>query len=139
MVLGIIFLFVAVVWLISRIRENLEIGLFDWFYSVIFALNGLFHFIEGYGFSVEKLFGKAFILINNQTIDIKLGAMEKEYKFDWQEIKSIECKFDNFIIQTLDNSSIYFPISKLDYSTIREMKKIISKISETKNIKYIIP
>jgi hypothetical protein len=104
----------------------------------MFNLIGLPHIFAGLGISIESFFGKAFVHIDNEMIDIKLGAFEKEYKIDWQKIKSIECKSGDFTIHKLDNSSIFFPISKLDYSSILDIRNTLLKLAESKNIRYNI-
>ena len=53
-ILGIIFLVLAIGWLTNKVIDNQSISLFDWGYSGIFALNGLIHVIEGLGFSITK-------------------------------------------------------------------------------------
>lgn len=135
LILGIAFIVISILWIFARLAENELIRLFDWFYSGIFTLTGLTHIFAGLGVSIESFFGKAFVHIDNEIIDIKLGVFEKEYKIDWQEIKSIECKLGNFTVQKLDNSSVFFPISKLDYSNVTGVKDIMSKLAESKNIK----
>ncbi len=44
-------------------------------------------YFAGLVVSIERFFGKAFVHIDNEMIDIKLGVFEKEYKIDWHEIK----------------------------------------------------
>ena len=105
---GIFFCAISILWIITRLADNELIRLFDWFYSGSFILIGLTHVFAGRGISIERFFGKAFVHIDVEMLDIKLGIFEKEYKIDWQEIKSIECKFGNFTVQKLDNSSIFF-------------------------------
>jgi len=135
LILGILFCVISILWIFARLADNELIRLFDWFYSGTFVLIGLTHIIAGRGISIERFFGKAFVHIDNVMIDIKLGVFEKEYKIDWQEIKSIDCKLGNFTVQKLDNSSVFFPISKLDYSNVIGIKDIMSKLAESKNIK----
>ena len=135
LILGILFCVISILWIIARLADNELIRLFDWFYSGFFTLMGLTHILAGLGISIERFFGKAFVHIDNEMIDIKLGVFEKEYKIDWQEIKSIECKFGNFTVQKLDNSSVFFPISKLDYSNVIGIRDIMFKLAESKNIK----
>lgn len=136
LLLGIAFCLISILWMVARSAENEEIKLFDWFYSGIFTLIGLSHIFEGLGISIERFFGKAFVHIDNERIDIKLGVFEKEYNFGWNEIKSIECKSADFTIQKLDNSTVFFPISKLDYSSINGIKEILSKLADSKDIRY---
>jgi hypothetical protein len=133
-IFGILFCAISILWIIARLADNESIRLFDWFYSGIFVLLGLTHIFAGRGISIESFFGKAFVHIDKEMIDIKLGVFEKEYKIDWREIKSIDCKSGDFTIQKLDNSSIFFPVSKLGYSNVISIKDIISKLAESKDI-----
>lgn len=110
LLLGIAFCLISILWMIARLAENEEIRLFDWFYSGIFTLIGLSHLFEGLGISIERFFGKAFVHIDTERINIKLGVFEKEYTIGWHEIKSIVYKSADFTIQKLDNSAVFFPI-----------------------------
>jgi hypothetical protein len=134
MVFGLTFLIIAFFWIFTRINNNETIKLFDWFYTAIFGLNGLVHIIAGLGYSIESIFGKAFIKIDNDNINIKLGIFEKEKKVNWKDILSIDYKPNNFKILKRDNSIQLFSISKLDYSCISEIKEIISRLAEDKKI-----
>ena len=136
--LGIFFCVISVLWIIARLMDNELIRLFDWFYSGVFTLTGLTHIFAGLGIPIEGFLGKAFVHIDNKMIDIKLGVFEKEYKIDWSEIRLIEYKLSDYTIHKLDNSSIFFPISKLDYSIRMSMKDIISKLAASKNTRYNI-
>lgn len=136
LLLGIAFCLISILWMVARSAENEEIRLFDWFYSGIFTLIGLSHLFEGLGISIERFFGKAFVHIDTERIDIKLGVFEKEYNIGWHEIKSIECKSADFTIQKLDNSTVFFPISKLDYSSITGIREILVKLADSKDIRY---
>jgi len=135
LILGIFFCAISILWIIARLADNELVRLFDWFYSGIFTLIGLTHIFGGLGISIERFFGKAYVHIDNEMIAIKLGVFEKEYKIEWEEIKSIECKSVDFTIQKLDKSSIFFPISKLDYFNVIGIKDIVSKLAESKDIR----
>lgn len=139
LLLGIAFCLISILWMIARSADNEEIRLFDWFYSGIFTLIGLSHVFEGLGISIERFFGKAFVQIDNEKINIKLGVFEKEYNIAWHEIKSIECKSADITIQKLDNTTVFFSISKLDYSSITGIKEILSKLADSKDIRYFNP
>lgn len=41
--------------------------------------------MNGFGYSVEKFTGNAFIKIDNQVIKIKAGAFDKEQIIDWSD------------------------------------------------------
>jgi len=135
LVLGIFCCMISILWITARLVDNELIRLFDWFYAGFFTFIGLTHIFTGLGISIERFFGKAFVHINPEMIHIKPGVFEKEYKIDWQEIKSIEYKSVDFTIQKLDNSFLFLPISKLDYSYVTGIRDIIFKLAESKNIK----
>ena len=138
LILGISMCVISLFWIIARLEENEGIRPFDWVYSGFFTLSGVTHILTGLGISIESFFGKAFVHIDNETIDIKLGVFEKEFKIDWQDIKSIDYKSGDYTFQKLDNSSIFFPISKLDYSSILDIRNTLLKFAESKNIRYNI-
>jgi hypothetical protein len=132
LILGILFCVVS----FARVLDNESISLFDWFCSLVFLTIGVIHIFSGLGISVERFFGKAFVHIDQQMIDIKLGVFEKEFKIDWREILSIECKTCGFTIQKRDNTFLFFPFSKLDYSSVVAIKDILSKLAGSKAISY---
>lgn len=138
LILGIAFCVISILWIVARLAENDLIRPFDWFYSGIFALNGVTHIFTGLGTSVERFLGNAFVHIDSEMIEIKLGVFAKEQKIDWQEIKLIEYQPANFTIQKLDNSYTTISISKLDYSSIIGIKDILSKLADSKDIRYNI-
>lgn len=138
LILGIIFCVSSILWIIARLADNELIGLFDWFYVGFFTLMGLTYILAGLGISIERYFGKAFVHIDNEMIYIKLGVFEKECKIDWQDVKSIEYKLGDFTVQQLDNSSVFFPISKLNYSNVIGIRNTMSKLAESKDIRFNI-
>ena len=134
-VLGILFFVIAISWIPIRLIEKNTISSFDWFYTIIFILNGLSQIMVGLGYSVERLIGKAFIKIDNQVIKIKTGAFDKEQSIDWNDINSIDYKPSNFIIIKNDKSSFKLTMTKLEYSVIQEIKNVINEIVNNKTIK----
>ncbi len=133
-ILGILFFVISILWITDRIIDNLTIRPFDWLYTGIFALNGVVHTIEGFGFSIARLFGKAFIMIDNERISIKRGITEKEQKIYWKSIKTIDYKLNKFRVQNMDNTSMTLDLSKFDYSLKNEIRGIIDCIAKDKNI-----
>ena len=134
LILGIAFIVISVLWITVRDADNELIRSFDWFYSGFFTLTGVAHILLGLGISIQKFFGKAFIRIDNDLIDVKLGLFEKEQKIFWHDIQSIEYKSFNFKIQKQNNTSI-ISISNLDYPSISEIKNIMTKLADKKEIK----
>lgn len=137
-IFGFAFIVFSCIWISLRLMDNLPIRFFDWLYSGAFSLNGVIHIMAGLGYSIEGVFGKSFIKIDSDFINVKLGAFAKESKISWQDITSIDYKPTLFRIHKLDNTTQVVEIDKLDYSDIQEVKNIISKIAEDKKLAYTI-
>ena len=58
-ILGIGFFILSVIWVANKISENQIISAYDWLITGVFALNGVVHFIEGLGFSVDSIFRRS--------------------------------------------------------------------------------
>jgi len=110
-VIGIFFFLIA----IFRIIVEKNLKPFDWFYSGIFALAGIVHFVEGLGFPFERLFGKAYVLINTEFISLKASVFDKKQFVNWNEIQSINCRINNLIINKTDNTILNINLSKFEY------------------------
>lgn len=136
-VIGILFIVFAGAWLVIRIAEDEKIRAFDWGYSIVFMLNGIFHIITGLGYNINSLFGNAFVLINRELISIKPQFNKKEETIYWSDIKFIDFKYHQLIIKKNDNTNLKVELEDLTYDTKRDIKTILSKLSEDKSIKYI--
>jgi len=135
LILGITFFVTSVAWITIKLTENELIKPFDWFFSVIFALNGLAYVLTGFGISIENFFGKAFVHIDNDSISIKLNVFKKEQKLYWQDIQSIDYKPYKFTFQMTNRTNV-FSFTKFGDSCITEIKHMILKNADSKKIKY---
>jgi len=133
-ILGIGFFIGAAGWVLSRHIDNQIIKLFDWIFFGTMAINGIFHVVEGFGFSFSKLFGKAFILIDKEEIRIKNGVFDLEQSVLWQDIKSIKYKPNIFQIHKVDGTFVALRLQDLDYSLIRQIKEVIRSIAHEKGV-----
>jgi predicted permease len=133
-ILGILFFVFSIGWIVDRIINNQIIRPFDWFYFGIFALNGIVNSIEGFGFSLAKLFGKAFILIDMERIAIKTGVFDKEQNVFWNDMESIESKLNRFQVLKTDGTAHTIDFSKLDYALVQSIKATISGIANEKGL-----
>jgi len=132
--IGMLSFVISIIWITIRIMDDLIIRPFDWLYSGLFALNGIVHVFEGFGFSVEKIFGKAFVFIDSERISIKSGVLDKEQTIYWNTIKSIDYKINKFHIERIDNTGLSLDLSKLDYALKNEIKEVAGFIAKDKNI-----
>ena len=132
--MGILFFIISIAWIVDLAISGNSKSPFDWFFFVIFVLNGLVHSIEGFGFSLARLFGKAFILIDNERIAIKTGVLAREQSISWVDIKSISYKPIRFKVARKDDTSMTFNLSKLDYSLVKDIKNTINVIADEKGL-----
>jgi len=135
LILGVTFLVISVAWIIIKLTKNELIKPVDWFFSATFALNGLAYVFEGFGISIERFFGKAFVHIDNDSISIKLNVFKKEQKLYWQDIQSIYYKPYIFTFKMTNGTNV-FPFTKFGNSCITEIKHMILKNADSKKIKY---
>jgi len=133
-ILGIAFVIIASLWVIIRLVEEKTITPFDWFYSGILLFNGVINFVEGLGYSFERFFGKAYILINSEAISVKASIYDKNQSINWSDIKTIDYKLNKYEVKKTDHTSMIINLSNFDYLSINEIKKAISHYAKEKNI-----
>ncbi|MEI6678393.1 MAG: hypothetical protein WCL21_07280 [Mariniphaga sp.] len=133
-IMGMGFFLIAIFWVADRAFEYQDIRPFDWLYFSFFIFSGIIHTYEGFGYSFSKLFGKAFVLIDQDVIRIKTGVLEKEQFITWNEVVSVHYKAGIFEMRRLDQPSVVFKLSGLEYSLIQQIKELISLISKEKGI-----
>lgn len=133
-IVGMLFFVISIAWIVDKNINDQIIRPFDWLLLGIFVLNGVVHSIEGFGFSLARLFGKAFILIDNERIVIKTGVFAKEQNVSWQDIKSIANNPIRCQIARNDGTSVTLKLSKLDYSLIKDIKSTIIVFAKEKGL-----
>ena len=94
----------------------------------------MIHIYEGFGYSVSRLFGKAYILIDTEIIRIKTGILDKELFIFWNEVASVHFKAAVFEMRRPDNTSVVLNLSSLEYSLIQQIKEVIGRILVEKGI-----
>lgn len=130
---GVIFIFIAIAWIFIRIYENESIRIFDWVYSIIFLLNGFVHILEGKGIIIANLFGKAFILINDKSIQYKPLITSKLQSVDWDEIATINYHPTSIEIICKNHPNLLIQYSKFEYAELQSLKNTISEITKINN------
>jgi len=129
-------LILAFAWLFFIVNKNVFTKLFAWIHCVIFVNWGVLNLTQGLGYQLESFFGKAYILIDSETISLKSGVFEEKQFVNWNEIKSIDYNSikAKLNIKKTDNSTAIIDVSKFDYIFLQEIKKTISYIAKEKNI-----
>ena len=131
---GIVFFIISIIWIVLKIRDGQKISLFDWFYVGIFALNGISYSMASFGFRLEELFGKAYLLINKEKISMKAKALEKEQTVLWSEIQSMNYNFNKLYVHKTDNTTLTFNLTEIDYAFKNEIKEFVKNIANEKQI-----
>lgn len=133
-IIGILFFVISIAWIVDNEVNGQVISLLDGLLFGIIVMNGFVHSIEGFGFSLARLFGKAYIQIDSDRIVVKTGVLTKEQSVYWQDIKSISYKPIRYKVVKTDDTSMVFNLSKLDYSLIKEIKSAIVEIADEKGL-----
>jgi len=131
---GVVFFIISIIWIVLKMRDGQKISLFDWFYVGIFALNGISYSMAGFGFRLVELFGKAYLLINDEKISMKAKVLEKEQTVFWAEIHEITYNLNKLYIHKTDNTTLTFNLSEIDYAFKNEIKEFIKSIANEKQI-----
>lgn len=134
LILGAVLLIISILLIVLKSCNNEEITLFDWIYFGLFAMNGIGQIVSGFGYRIEKLFGKAFILINEDKISLKMKVVGKEQTVLWSEIKTINYNVNKLHIQKTDNTTLTFSFSEIEYALKNEIKECIKCIADDKHI-----
>ncbi|KXK36353.1 MAG: hypothetical protein J5I52_03445 [Saprospiraceae bacterium] len=91
-----------------------------------------------FNYNIAKLFGKAFIDINENAISMKPSILTKEQKVVWSNVESL--RYDNnrlkFLLKNGKPSTI--DLSKLEYKIKNDIKDAVRTIANKKNISAVI-
>lgn len=136
-IIGFLFIACSIGWVYAKYVENQSIRVFDWSFFGIFALNGVVHLIEGFGISISKLFGKAYISIEKENIIVKSSIFEKEQRIVWNEIESIEFKPTRIHFIEINKTQINIDYSKLEYEIVLKIKDSLNQFAKEKNIEIV--
>lgn len=131
---GLVMIISSLIYIYLMIEDNEPIGIFEWIYSGVLLISGLSNIIEGSGYSVDKIFGNAYIEINDQKIKIKTGIFIREVSIRWNDIDKIEYKANKFLITKKDSTVFEFYLSRFEYAVVQEIKDVVAKISDNKEI-----
>lgn len=101
---------------------------------ILLTLQGITGIINGMGYSVEKIFGSAFVLVDNEQIAIKTGVGAKVKSIKWSQIKSMEYKTNWFEVILTDGSISKLVLSGLEFKVLVETRDAINFIAAEKGI-----
>jgi len=133
-IIGILALVLILIWMGIKIYIEEGFETFDRIYFAVLFLLGILFILEGRGIPFAKIFGKAFIIIDEERISMKRGVFQKEQTIYWNEIKQIEYK-PNYFLFTKQNDSLFpFKLRQLAFRFNREILDLIKVISKEKGL-----
>ncbi|MFT5748790.1 MAG: hypothetical protein ACI93S_000037 [Ancylomarina sp.] len=133
-IIGILDLLLIVLWISSKFYIAESFATFDIVYLISLFLLGILFIIEGRGIPIAGIFGKAFILIDEEQISMKKSVFSKEQTIRWEEIKAIEYKPNYFLFTKNDDSLFPFKLRQLAFRFNREILDFIKVIGKHKGI-----
>ena len=121
------------IWIIDR-RKN-YISFLQLTNGLLFAFSGFVHIIEGLGvYSFGRLFGKAYILINSESISLKAKIWRKKQLVKWSDVKSIDCNHNKYVIKKADGKKMTLDLSETKNRLVIKVKQTLNQIAKEKNI-----
>ena len=133
-IIGLLGIILIVIWIGSKFYMEESFATFDIVYLIILFLLGVIFIFEGRGIRLASLFGKAFILIDEERISLKKSIFSKAQTILWDEIKSIEYKPNYFLFTKLDDSLFPLKLKQQAYRFNREVLYFIKVIGKHKEI-----
>jgi hypothetical protein len=137
LVMGVIGVTLSIAYSVFLILEHKEIRIDHWLFMPYLFVYGIVGILIGLGFSPEKLFGSAYVHIDEEHIAIKPGIRSKEQSILWSQIKSMEYKTNWFHITQTNGSTSKFSLSDLEFKVLIEARDAIRQIAAEKRITII--
>ncbi len=108
-----------------------------WINSIAYLLFALIWTLVSFGYNPEKLFGKAYLHINTEVIDIKTSLWEQRQMVKWKDIWYITYKPGKYHITTTHGQTTILSFSKLEYQMLMEVKEAIRRNAEWHGLKVL--
>ncbi|MCK9639931.1 MAG: hypothetical protein M0R39_08475 [Prolixibacteraceae bacterium] len=102
--------------------------------TLYMLLYGILGILNGLGYSVEKIFGCAYVHIDDEHIAIKTGVWTKVRSLSWCQIKSLEYKTNWYKIIDLNGIPSKLELSDLEFKNLVETRDAINFIASEKGI-----
>jgi len=132
--MGVISLSIPIIYVVFRFFGDRE-KLFSQFpMMILLTLQGITGIINGMGYSVEKFFGSAYVLVDNVQIVIKTGIWTRLKSIRWSQVKSLKYKANWFEIIHPDGSASKLELSELEFKVLVETRDAIYFIAAEEGI-----
>ncbi|MDP4227726.1 MAG: hypothetical protein Q8907_15000 [Bacteroidota bacterium] len=127
------FLVYAIIWS-DMMPSSHYAPVFDGILYGLLFFTGIYFMISGFGYSVARLFGKAFIIIDKEKISIKANVFVKEQKVMWDDIKSISYSSNRYHIVKINDHRQMIDLSKFDYYLLKIIKDTVRSMAKEKGL-----
>lgn len=134
---GIISIILALVWFAAIIIIEASPSVLHIIFCIWFILYGTFYFLDGLGINILKWFGRAYLRIDEECLNIKKSVFLKEWCLYWEEVRQVE-----YFLLRIEFTLKGGVVRKLDYGNldfvhIQEIKKSVAVIAVSKGIEVI--
>lgn len=102
-------------------------------YIPVFIIAGIAYIIIGLGINPISLFGKAYIKIDKEQIEVKATIFKKSWSINWANIKEVQIKVAS--IRFLMPKLIELDYGRMSEESVLELKTAIIGIAKEKGIK----
>jgi len=126
-ILGIIFIVLAIIGLYFRIQGKKEI-----FTTILYAVLGIVYIMQAYNLLPFKT--KQFINIDEHMIEYKLSVFKKKSKISWSDVKNVQIKSTQIRIKLLDDNWCTLGLNWITLKNVQKIKMVISVLAKSKNI-----
>ncbi len=135
---GIFILLISIVGIFIMIYKGYPVTKFIFIYCLFSVFYSFIFIAQAKGYIFNDFFGKkSFVNINEEQIRIK--TINKEKQILWKDIKKVNLTFRGGYIKitTEDRPQNLILVSNIDYEYRNQIKSVIKKIAESKNIELI--
>ena len=134
MVLGGIICLFAISYLFVPLLDGGSISAWNYISFVVWLFIGGVHIFEGTGRSFEKIFGKAYTIINSEKIVSKNSWGVPEKSIYWDDIVSIEYVFNTLYVTKNNKNKQRVLLSRSDTVIDTAAKDFVEKMGVEKGI-----
>ena len=106
----------------------------DWVstsYSLFFVLVSFNHIYEGKGKLLNSIFGKRFIIIDEERVSIKIKTFKKAQTINWSNIDSIKYGLSRIELKDKKQSLVIIEYGNHSYELVQKIKETLSAIEKS--------
>ena len=131
-------LFFVVLIIGLQIYINLQREMNEWIFinSFLWTIWGLVLIVQIVtGKSIHNLFGKAHIIINNESVKVKTTVFAKEKAIYWKDLTHLHLKPTFIKVTGQAANTITIDFKSLEYQAVQELKDVIKALIDDGTIK----